>query len=297
METGEYYERISTNDHYYSTAPQSAFVDSVLEENERLREEIDHVRQQMEQMSLKQRFGLQRFTGSDSDIRFYTRFSSYDHLMRFWQVIEPPLRFMVRVTRTGTANVESEKQSASMSLQAIDELFLFLNYLALGLKQRDLAERYGVHQSTVSRIILTWSNFLFSVLGSQCIWMTQDKIKEHLPSEFEDYPDTTTILDCTELRCQTPSSPLLQSEVYSNYKSHCTLKGMIGMAPHGAVTFVSSLFAGSVSDKQIFVESGILTLLRPDMAIMVDRGFLVAEVYRPAFLAGRPQMPKHESSP
>ncbi|XP_059360523.1 THAP domain-containing protein 2-like [Carassius carassius] len=114
METGEYYERISTNDHDYSTAPQPAFVDSVLEENERLREEIDHVRRQMEQMSLKQRFGLQRFTGSDSDIRFYTRFSSYDHLMRFWQVIEPPLRFMVRVTRTGTANVESEKQSASM---------------------------------------------------------------------------------------------------------------------------------------------------------------------------------------
>jgi len=71
------------------------------------------------------------------------------------------------------------------------------------------------------------------------------------------------------------------------------------MAPHGAVTFVSPLFAGSVSDKQIFVESGLVPLLRPDMAIMVDRGFFVDDcvpcrVYRPAFLAGRAQMPADE---
>jgi len=113
------------------------------------------------------------------------------------------------------------------SLQAIDELFLFLNYLALSLKQRDLTEWYGVHKC-ISRIILTWSNFLFSVLGSRCISMTQE-IKEHLPSEFEDYPDTT-ILNCTELRCQTLTSPLFHSEVYSIYESHWTLKGMIVMA-------------------------------------------------------------------
>ncbi|XP_039660451.1 uncharacterized protein LOC120561382 [Perca fluviatilis] len=223
--------------------------------------------------------------------------------MRFWQVIEPSLQYMVRGTRTRTADGDSARQSTAMvqtqAIQAVDELFLFLNYLALGLKQKDLADRYGVHQSTVSRIIHTWSNFLFCVLGSQRIWIPQNKISEHLPAEFKDYPDTTVILDCTELRCQTPSSPLLQSEVYSSYKSHCTLKGMIGMAPHGAVTFVSPLFAGSVSDKQILVESGLCKLLRPDMAIMVDRGFLVddcvpCKVYRPAFLAGRPQMPANE---
>lgn len=115
-----------------------------------------------------------------------------------------------------------------------------LQYIALGLKQRDLAEQYGVPQSTVSRIILTCIHFLYSVLGSPRIWMTKDIIKECLPSEFEDYPDTTTILDSTKLRCQTPTFPLLQSEVYSNYKCRCTLKGMIGIAPHGAVTFFLS---------------------------------------------------------
>ena len=174
-------------------------------------------------------------------------------------------------------------------------MFMFLNYLALGSKQRDLADRYGVHQSTVSRIITTWSNFLYTLLGAVRIWIPEEKIREHLPTEFKDYADTTVILDCTELRCQCPSSPVLQSEVFSAYKSHCTLKGLLGIAPHGAVTFISPLYAGSISDKQITRESGILSLLRPGMAIMVDRGFLVddfvpCKIYRPAFLSGRSQM-------
>ena len=127
------------------------------------------------------------------------------------------------------------------------------------------------------------------------IWIPQEQIREYLPSDFKDYPDTTVILDCTELRCQCPSSPLLQREVFSSYKSHCTVKGMIGIAPHGAVTLVPAPYAGSISDKQITKESGIVNILKPGMAVMVDRGFLIddivpCKVYRPAFLAGRSQM-------
>ena len=48
--------------------------------------------------------------------------------------------------------------------------------------------------------------------------------------------------DCTEIFCQTPSSLLLQSEVFSTHKSHTTFKAMIVMAPHGGVTFVSGLY-------------------------------------------------------
>lgn len=55
METGEDADHISTNNHDYSTAPQPAFV---LEENESLRKEIIQLRQQLEQLSLKQSFGF-----------------------------------------------------------------------------------------------------------------------------------------------------------------------------------------------------------------------------------------------
>lgn len=36
--------------------------------------------------------------------------------------------------------------------------------------------------------------------------------------------------------------------------------------------------AGSMSDKEIFRLSGITNLLTPDMAIMVDKGFLIENV-------------------
>ena len=61
------------------------------------------------------------------------------------------------------------------------------------------------------------------------------------------------------------------------------------------MTFISVLYAGSISDKQITQESGLLTLLKHGMAVMVDKGFLIEDIvpckiYRPALLSGRSQM-------
>lgn len=181
--------------------------------------------------------------------------------------------------------------------------FLFLVYLSVGLKERDLAHRFHMHPSTVSRIIVTWTNYLYTLLGSVCVWLSAADVKSNLPEEFSDFPDTQVIIDCTEIRCQTPSSPLLQSEMYSNYKSHCTMKGLIGIAPHGPVTFVSQLYAGSVSDREIFKQCRITKRLTEDMVdkgmVMVDKGFLISDcvsckVYCPPFLSRGKQMPAHQ---
>ncbi|KAJ4942588.1 hypothetical protein JOQ06_012442 [Pogonophryne albipinna] len=138
--------------------------------------------------------------------------------MAFWFLIEPSIYKMVRVTRAISAAKRNEevvthaRPSTRQLLQPIDEFFLFLCFLSVGLKERDLANRFNVHQSTVSRIIATWTSFLTNVLGSQCIWLTPAEVQAHLPEAFKDFPDTQVILDCTELRCQTPSSLLLQTE-------------------------------------------------------------------------------------
>ena len=67
------------------------------------------------------------------------------------------------------------------------------------------------------------------------------------------------------------------------------------MAPHGVVTFVSELYAGSISDRELFKQSGIIDVLTPDMAVMVDKGFLIdnlvpCKIHRPAFLTKGTQM-------
>lgn len=168
-------------------------------------------------------------------------------------------------------------------------------YLSVGFPLRDLAERFSIHRSTVSRIVSTWTQFLYTLLGSKCLWLPPEEVRARLPPEFAAFPDTQVVLDCTEIFCQTPSSLLLQSEVFSTYKSHATFKAMIGMAPHGAITFVSGLYAESISDREIFKLSAITKLLKPDTAIMVDKGFIVddlvpCKVYRPAFLSKKQQM-------
>lgn len=53
----------------------------------------------------------------------------------------------------------------------------------------------------------------------------------------------------------------MQSVTWSSYKSYNTLKGLVGIAPFGGETFVSPLYTGSISDKELTLESGLFDLL------------------------------------
>ncbi|KAK7154797.1 hypothetical protein R3I93_009675 [Phoxinus phoxinus] len=264
--------------HDYDAKPEASALDIAYEKIEAQQLLIEELQKRLEEVTLKQSFGLERFSASDDDIRFYTRFASYRHLQAFWRQIEPATSRIVRVgTQPSTSSAtEAPVKTADPSRQTsrclplIDELFLFLVYLALGLKEKDLGDRFNVHHTAVSRIIESWVRFLYTLLGAVRIWTSPEEIRATMPSVFSKYSDTQVIIDHTELRCQ--------SETFSQCKSHTTMKGMIGVSPHGAVTFVSSLYPGSVSDKELFRQSGIIPLLDKDMAVMVDEGFRIDDL-------------------
>ena len=87
------------------------------------------------------------------------------------------------------------------------------------------------------------------------------------------------ILDCTEIKCQMPSSLFLNSRLFSSYKNHTTLKGLIGIAPSGAIIFLSQLYTGSISDGEIVERSGILDLpFSEGDDIMADKGFAIEDL-------------------
>ena len=97
------------------------------------------------------------------------------------------------------------------------------------------------------------------------VWATRRTVEETMPEVFrQKYPLTRVVLDCTELFIEKPSCFRAQSETYSSYKSHNTAKGLVAIAPNGALTFVSDLYGGHCSDKVIVEHCGILQLLEED---------------------------------
>jgi len=218
--------------------------------------ELVQVKHQLAQLRIY-KFGLERFSTDNDDIKFYTGFPSYQHLTLFYNLVRPSAENMTYCYASGVL----ESRPACRALPLIDELFMFLVRIKLGLFEQDLAHRFSIHISSVSRKIITWANYLYFSLGSQPIWPSRTQVSERMPKCFRtQYPSTRVILDCTEIFVQTPSSLLLQSQLYSSYKSNTTLKALIGIAPHGAITFISSLYTGAISDKEITRCSGILDL-------------------------------------
>ena len=141
------------------------------------------------------------------------------------------------------------------------------------------------------------------MFGSLPVWLHRSAVDEMMPLCFrESFPKTRVVLDCTEISIERASSKVINSETYSHYKGTTTLKGLIGVCPSGEVTFVSNLYQGSISDKEITKQSGILSLLEPGDEVMVDKGFLINDLLSPInvalvippFLSQRGQFTKEE---
>lgn len=100
-----------------------------------------------------------------------------------------------------------------------------------------------------------------------------------------------------------PSGLDNQSACYSHYKSHNTMKGLVGITPNGVISFMSDLYSGSISDLEIVKKSGYLEHLNKGDLVMADKGFTIqddlasvgARLVIPNFLTSRDQFSKVEN--
>ena len=53
---------------------------------------------------------------------------------------------------------------------------------------------------------------------------------------------------------------------------------MVGITPTGVISFIPPLWTGSISDKEIVKQSGLLNLLEEGDAVMADKGFLIRDL-------------------
>lgn len=229
-------------------------------------------------------FRLDNIKEKEDLVKFYTGFSDYVTLVTFYeQVLESDAKVMRQWDSRRCKEVCGKvKHGPCCKLPLLEQLFMTLVRLRLGLYETDLAVRFGVSQSTVSRITTTWINLMYHSFKGIERFPPWHIVKKHMPEIFKsNYPNTRVIIDATEFAIERPSSLLSQSSTFSNYKNKNTVKVLLGITPSGAISFVSKCYEGSISDKRLVEFSGLLEKLDPGDEIMADKGFLIQDILAP----------------
>ena len=225
------------------------------------------------------KFSIDRFKHDEAHFRFYTGLPSYAVFLCFLKPAAENLLYWGNISCNKQTDTCTEKKvGRNRKLTCEEELFLVLVRIRKNFPLEDMAIRFGMSTSNVSQILITWFDFLHTQLRALPIWASRKTVDDTMPKCFRGlYPKTRVIIDCTEIYIESPYSFQSQSATFSNYKHHNTVKGLVGIAPSGAITFVSDLFTGRCSDKQIVKESKILGLLQPGDDLMADGGVNIEE--------------------
>ena len=147
-----------------------------------------------------------------------------------------------------------------------------------GFDVKFLADTLGINPSQVSRIYNTWVTFLSQELSFLVPWPSRSELRKSLPRRFKNFQNVRIIIDCLELFIQKPKVPASQKMTWSSYKHWNTAKLLVGITPTGVVSFIPPLWTGSISDKEIVKQSGLLNLLEAGDAVMADKGFLIRDL-------------------
>ena len=276
--------------------------------DELLKKEIDELKSELQLLKKRHEqsktvFDIDNFQGSDKDISFYTGFQNYATLKLCFSILEPNLGNII-YGKYKKCN-DPDNPGRPRKLSKWQEFIMVLMRIRLGLFARDLAHRFDISESTVSTVFRAWVKFLRAELEPVCIiWPSKEQIRHYMPPLFNKlYPDLVSIIDCTEIYMENPSGLDNQSACYSQYKSHNTMKGLIGITPSGVISFVSDLYTGSISDPEIVKKSGYLDNLNKGDWVMADKGFTIqddlatvgARLVMPSFLQSRHQFCKGET--
>ena len=226
------------------------------------------------------RFSIENIKDDDDKVRRHTNLPDYETFIALYNFVRPKDGFQLNYKNNKKDNVTRDasafRKGRPRTLSDIDELFLTLCRLRKGLHEDDLAERFCISITSVSEIFLTWIDRLDCCLTSfDQIPGLDDRLAALHPESFKGFEDVDLIIDCTEIFTERPSDPVAQSALWSEYKSHNTGKVLIALSPIGYPRFISDVFPGSISDDEITLQSGILSLARRNKRWLADKGWQI----------------------
>ena len=148
-------------------------------------------------------------------VRFYTGLPSYEVLMVVFDHVAPHV----------------SRRLGSTALNRFEEFVMVLMKLCLNVPFQDLAYRFVLSLSSVSRIFTSWIIALDVRLFYFIHWPDREQLWKTMPMCFQ-YTfgrKVTVIIDCFEVFIDKPINLMARAQTFS-YKHH-TIKVLIGITP------------------------------------------------------------------
>ena len=250
-------------------------------------------------------FGAASVKHDDKAFKFYTGLT-FAQFMCLWDFLNVKKINYWKSNVKNPNKTPSKRSGPKRKILNKDQLFMTLIRLRLGLLNQDLAYRFKTSIRQVSTIIITWIQLMYKQFYPlrKGMFASRQTVRKYLPKSFKKYKNIRCIIDCTEVHVQQPVNFEARGNQYSSYKGNTTFKFLVGIAPNGAIMYVSDGFEGSKSDKKIVESSGFLDFLEPLDVIIADRGFLIEDMLnerkvsliRPPFLGMRQKFTPQEEA-
>lgn len=154
--------------------------------------------------------------------KFYTGFTEE----QFYCLLEFLIDGMDNLTYWGTSSASNSnsidlgdlKPEPLRKLTSEDELLLVLTRLR-GMLEQDLAVRFELSQSHLSRTITTWINAMYHRFKETYIWSTREQSRGNLPEKVKEFcPTLRCIIDATEIYIEQPKTLRLSSLLFLGTK-------------------------------------------------------------------------------
>ena len=188
---------------------------------EKLLHEETKKREAAESALAGKRFSVNNLSSDEKVFQFYTGFgkAQFDCLVKFMGDEINNLNYWGTSGATKSSDAEA-KPGPARKLSPEDELLLVLTRLRVGMLEQDLAVRFDISQSQVSKIFTTWVNALYHRFKEVDIWPTREQCFEDLPDKVKEFcPTLKCIIDATEIFIEQPKNPKAQQLTFSTYKN------------------------------------------------------------------------------
>ena len=161
-----------------------------------------------EKQRLKQKDFVDDVTKDDQSCFRYTGFPNIKLLNGTYDWIEPVLQNVKLWGEKSKHTPGKTKQRKRTAMSLFEEYILTLVCIRRGYDTPHLAYLFGVAQSHISRIVITWVNVMYRCFMPLLRWPSKDLVSGNLPASFKTFLKTRVIIDATDFHIEEPFHPV-----------------------------------------------------------------------------------------